>query len=209
MSKTELLDPIAKYYIIESQLGYKQNVSLEQNRIQKLEKLFSRAETRALACLGSRRRLLGPSFQPVSAAGRLPGALCACWGDFWGDFWAWSRQTSSPAPRAPAGAVPFAAATSLLGGPGLSCLLPSVRLQGLVSFLLLQRWDDFCARQGPCFSVSYQYRQPASAAGAWQAAGTARVAPGGSDCSTGLPLEGTGMGMGTGTGKAPLVKSFR
>lgn len=51
MSKTELLDPIAKYYIIESQLGYKQNVSLEQNRIQKLEKLFSRAETRALACV--------------------------------------------------------------------------------------------------------------------------------------------------------------
>lgn len=53
MSKTELLDPIAKYYIIESQLGYKQNVSLEQNRIQKLEKLFSRAETRALACVGA------------------------------------------------------------------------------------------------------------------------------------------------------------
>lgn len=85
MSKTELLDLIAKYYIIESQLGYKQNVSLEQNRIQKLEKLFSRAETRALACLGSRRRLLGPSFQPVSAAGRLPGALCIL-GRFLGRF---------------------------------------------------------------------------------------------------------------------------
>lgn len=45
MSKTELLNPIAKYYIIDSQFGYKQNVSLEQNLIQKLEKLFSRAET--------------------------------------------------------------------------------------------------------------------------------------------------------------------
>lgn len=44
MSKTELLNPIAKYYIIDSQYGYKQNVSLEQNRIQKLEKMFSRGE---------------------------------------------------------------------------------------------------------------------------------------------------------------------
>lgn len=48
MSKTELLNPIAKYYIIDSQFGYKQNVSLEQNLIQKLEKLFSRAETAVL-----------------------------------------------------------------------------------------------------------------------------------------------------------------
>lgn len=48
MSKTELLNPIAKYYIIDSQFGYKQNVSLEQNSIQKLEKLFSRAETATL-----------------------------------------------------------------------------------------------------------------------------------------------------------------
>lgn len=48
MSKTEPLSPIAKYYIIESQFGYKQNVSLEQNCIQKLEKLFSRAETAVL-----------------------------------------------------------------------------------------------------------------------------------------------------------------
>lgn len=48
MRKTELLSPIAKYYSIESQFGYKQNVSLEQNHIQKLEKLFSRAETAVL-----------------------------------------------------------------------------------------------------------------------------------------------------------------
>lgn len=52
MSKTELLDPIAKYYIIDSQSGYKQNVSLEQNRIQKLEKLFSGAGT-AMLCPAS------------------------------------------------------------------------------------------------------------------------------------------------------------
>lgn len=44
MSKTELLNPIAKYYIIDSQSGYKQNVSLEQNCIQNLEKMFSRGE---------------------------------------------------------------------------------------------------------------------------------------------------------------------
>lgn len=44
MSKTELLNPTAKYYIIDSQSGYKQNVSLEQNCIQNLEKMFSRGE---------------------------------------------------------------------------------------------------------------------------------------------------------------------
>lgn len=44
MSKTELLNPIAKYYIIDSQFGYKQNVSLEQNCIQNLEKMFCKGE---------------------------------------------------------------------------------------------------------------------------------------------------------------------
>jgi len=65
MSKTELLNPIAKYYIIDSQFGYKQNVSLVQNRIQKLEKLFSRAETAAL-CPTSGAGEGGLSLAPLS-----------------------------------------------------------------------------------------------------------------------------------------------
>lgn len=65
MSKTELLNPIAKYYIIDSQFGYKQNVSLEQNSIQKLEKLFSRAETATL-CPASGAEEGGLRLAPLS-----------------------------------------------------------------------------------------------------------------------------------------------
>lgn len=71
MSKTELLNPIAKYYIIDSQSGYKQNVSLEQNRIQKLEKLFSRAET-AMLCPASGARGGSSPLVPLSLTRPLP-----------------------------------------------------------------------------------------------------------------------------------------
>lgn len=66
MSKTELLNPIAKYYIIDSQFGYKHNVSLGQNCIQNLEKLFSRAKP-AMLCPTLREEEGGIPFAPPSS----------------------------------------------------------------------------------------------------------------------------------------------
>lgn len=99
MSKTELLNPIAKYYIIDSQSGYKQNVSLEQNHIQKLEKLFYRAGTAALCpAWGAEDNSLPlallfltptpslpPSFLHTPAHTSAPGLHCEqSVGQFWG-----------------------------------------------------------------------------------------------------------------------------
>lgn len=94
MSKTELLNPIAKYYIIDSQFGYKQNVSLEQNYIQSLKKIFSRGEPDVLcpaSGAGEGDSPLAPlspqpslSSCPLCSASRmvLRGCLC-CTAGFW------------------------------------------------------------------------------------------------------------------------------
>lgn len=92
MSKTELLHPIAKYYIVDSQSGYKQNVSLEQNCIQNVEKMFSRGEPDVLcpaSGAGEGYSPLAPLSAPSPAlqceqpAGWFSGVACVSQLDSW------------------------------------------------------------------------------------------------------------------------------
>lgn len=137
MSKTELLNPIAKYYIIDSQFGYKQNVSLEQNRIQKLEKMFSRGEPDVLCpASGVGEGDLPPaplsrpalSLPPCSAlhceqpAGWFWGVACVSWLDSWVIPAAQGRQLAVLA--GPASWLLQQSCLSLLLSPPCTCRVP-------------------------------------------------------------------------------------